>query len=232
MKQLQNQLDSVDVEEHPQRGLKLDEIITTLNSLIDFSGTKISHDVINQFAYMVTPTSDTVFYWYVNLSGTADVKAIFTAEGRKNRAVIKLEEIEKISSLHRKENEDNSQFLKTPCICLSAQVAVNALWILLDIIILNTYFKYGKKEWPEIFSPKLFAPWSVLILICCSALQIVFIEEFGFVMAAQNSAFLQNLLMSVMFISMFVRRGDMEGQSLLLGIFQKLGKQRWNDIKN
>lgn len=89
-----------------------------------------------------------------------------------------------------------------------------------------------KKEWPEIFSPKLFAPWSVLILICCSALQIVFIEEFGFVMAAQYSAFLQNLLMSVMFISMFVRRGDMEGQSLLLGIFQKLGKQRWNDIKN
>lgn len=51
-------------------------------------------------------------------------------------------------------------------------------------------------------------------------------------MAAQYSAFLQNLLMSVMFISMFVRRGDMEGQSLLLGIFQKLGKQCWNDIKN
>jgi len=54
------------------------------------------------------------FYWYVNLNNTADVKATFTAEGRKNRAVIKLEEIEKISSLHRKENEDNAHFLKKP----------------------------------------------------------------------------------------------------------------------
>lgn len=114
LKQLQSQLDSIDVEEQPQRGLKLDDIISTLNSMIDFSGTKISHDIINQFVYMVTPVSDTVFCWYVNLSETANVKATFTAEGRKNRAVIKLEEIEKISSLHRKENEDNSQLLKKP----------------------------------------------------------------------------------------------------------------------
>lgn len=91
LKQLQNQLDSVDVEEHPKKGLKLDEIITTLNSVIDFSGTKISHDVINQFVYMVIPTSDTIFSWYVNLRGEVDIKAAFTAEGRKNRAVIKLE---------------------------------------------------------------------------------------------------------------------------------------------
>lgn len=91
LKQLQNQLDSVDVEEHPKKGLILDEIITTLNSVIDFSGTKISHDVINQFVYMVIPTSDTIFSWYVNLRGEVDIKAAFTAEGRKNRAVIKLE---------------------------------------------------------------------------------------------------------------------------------------------
>lgn len=84
--------------------------------MIDFSDTKISHDVINQFVYLITPTNDTVFCWYVNLSGTADVKAIFTAEGRKNRSVIKLEEIEKISSLHRKENEDNAQYLKNPSV--------------------------------------------------------------------------------------------------------------------
>ncbi|MEG0806578.1 MAG: hypothetical protein RSI06_09245 [Lachnospiraceae bacterium] len=36
---MQGQLDSIDVEEHPQKGLKLDEIISTLNSMIDFSGT-------------------------------------------------------------------------------------------------------------------------------------------------------------------------------------------------
>lgn len=91
-------------------------IQSTLNSLIGFSGSTISHDVIDQFVYMITPTSDTTFDWYVNLNGTADVKATFTAEGRKKNCIIKLEEIEKISSVHRKENEDNANFIKKPCI--------------------------------------------------------------------------------------------------------------------
>ena len=82
-----------------------------------FCGFRIySHYVINQFVYMVTPTSDTTFDWYVNLNGTADVKATFTAEGRKKSCIIKLEEIEKISSLHRKENEDNAHLIKNPIV--------------------------------------------------------------------------------------------------------------------
>lgn len=104
-----------------------------------------------------------------------------------------------------------------PLIGMNAiQVVVNAVWVLLDCIILYTYFKYGKKEFEKLFVKKLFVPWIVLILICCFALQIVFIMEFGFIMAAQYSAFLQNLLMSVMFVNMFIKRGNMEGQSLLL----------------
>lgn len=65
---------------------------------------------------MITPTSDTTFDWYVNLNGTADVKATFTAEGRKKNCIIKLEEIEKISSLHRKANEDNTHLIKNPLV--------------------------------------------------------------------------------------------------------------------
>ena len=69
-----------------------------------------------RYELMVTPTSDTTFDWYVNLNGTADVKATFTAEGRKKSCIIKLEEIEKISSLHRKENEDNAHLIKNPIV--------------------------------------------------------------------------------------------------------------------
>lgn len=116
IQQLQEKLNQAPNDEQPKRGLELDGIISTLNTLIDFSGTKVSEEVINQFVYRVTPTSDTTFDWYVNLSGTADVKATFTAEGRKSRAVVKLEEIEQISSLHRKENEDNGMFLKNPLV--------------------------------------------------------------------------------------------------------------------
>ena len=116
IQQLQEKLNQAPKEEQPKSGLELDGIISTLNTLIDFSGTKVSEEVINQFIYRVTPTSDTTFDWYVNLNGTADVRATFTAEGRKNRAVVKLEEIEQISSLHRKENEDNGMFLKNPLV--------------------------------------------------------------------------------------------------------------------
>ena len=42
------------------------------------------------------------------------MKATFTAEGRKKNCIIKLEEIEKISSVHRGENEDNAHFIKNP----------------------------------------------------------------------------------------------------------------------
>ncbi|WP_339244438.1 hypothetical protein [Paenibacillus sp. FSL F4-0243] len=103
------------------------------------------------------------------------------------------------------------------------QAYVNASWAFLDIIILVTFYKYGKKEWPQALSKKLFAPWLLLVLVCCFALQLVFIEEFGFVMGAQYSAFLQNLLMSIMFIGMFVKRGSMEGQSLLLAYAKWIG---------
>lgn len=116
IQQLQEKLNQTPTDEQPKSGLELDGIINTLNTVIDFSGTKLSEEVINQFVYRVTPTSDTTFDWYVNLNGTADVRATFTAEGRKNRAVVKLEEIEQISSLHRKENEDNGMFLKNPLV--------------------------------------------------------------------------------------------------------------------
>ncbi|HBQ73661.1 MAG TPA: recombinase, partial [Erysipelotrichaceae bacterium] len=84
IQQLQEKLNQAPTDEQPKSGLQLDGIISMLNTLIDFSGTKISKDIINQFVYRVTPTSDTTFDWYVNLNGTADVRATFTAEGRKN----------------------------------------------------------------------------------------------------------------------------------------------------
>lgn len=104
-----------------------------------------------------------------------------------------------------------------------AQVIVNAFWVCLDVVILMSYFKYGIKEWPKAIDGKYFIPWSILGLICCFSLQIVFVLEFGFIMAAQYAAFLQNLLMSVLFISMYIKRGSMEGQSLLLAVAKWIG---------
>lgn len=104
-----------------------------------------------------------------------------------------------------------------------AQTVVNVLWVLFDCVILYTYFKYGRNEWPKQVSGSLFMPYALLVLICCAALQIVFIVDFGFVMAAQYSAFLQNLLMSVLFIGLFLKRGSRRGTSLTLAVAKWIG---------
>ena len=109
------------LEEAPQAeeqgtALNLTEITATLHSLVDFSEATLNHDVIKKFVYMVTPTSDTSFHWYVNLSGNTKARATYTVEGRKKKNVIKLEEIEEISSLHRKENEDATILIQNPLV--------------------------------------------------------------------------------------------------------------------
>ena len=113
---LQKSLEEAPQAEKQSTALNLDEITATLHSLVDFSGATLNHDVINKFVYMVTPTSDTSFHWYVNLSGNTKARATYTVEGRKKKNVIKLEEIEEISSLHRKENEDATILIQNPLI--------------------------------------------------------------------------------------------------------------------
>lgn len=103
------------------------------------------------------------------------------------------------------------------------QEIVNIFWCVLDIVILYTYIKHGKKEWPQAFSQKLFLPWTVLVLVCSYALQIVFIKQFGYVAAAQYSAFLQNLAMSLLFIELYAKRGNAAGQSILLAAAKWIG---------
>lgn len=97
-------------------GFDLEKIQQALEKHIDFSGSTISHDVVKQFVYMIVPTSDTSFDWYLKLDGKTKAKTTFTTEGRKKDCVIKLEEIEEISSIHRKKEENNISFIKNPYI--------------------------------------------------------------------------------------------------------------------
>ena len=104
-----------------------------------------------------------------------------------------------------------------------AQTIVNGLWAGFDILILYTYIKYGKKEWCKNAPEKWFLPWTVIGLICCFTLQLLFIVEFGGVKGAEYSAFLQNVLMSILFIDLYWKRGNMEGQSMLLAVAKWIG---------
>jgi hypothetical protein len=106
---------------------------------------------------------------------------------------------------------------------VTIQNLFNATWLMFDVGILYTYFKFGRKYFPSSYSSAQFVGWSVLSLIAAFALEYSFIREFGVAKGAAYSAFPQNLLMSVLFIAMLVRRGNREGQSLTIAVNKWLG---------
>jgi hypothetical protein len=105
----------------------------------------------------------------------------------------------------------------------SLQGIINACWALFDLGIVYTYFRYGRRYWPRAFSTNAFVGWSLLVFATSFVLQFIFFDEFGGHNAARYSAFLQNLLMSVLFIGMFVSRKGGEGQTLLIAIAKWIG---------
>ena len=59
----------------------------------------------------------------------------------------------------------------------------------------------------------MFIAWSVLLFATAYIVQWLFIVEFGWADAPKYAAFLQNLLMSGLFIAMFVARRGPRGQA-------------------
>ena len=105
----------------------------------------------------------------------------------------------------------------------SLQVVINGAWCVFDIGLMYTYFRYGRKHFPQNLDPDWFISWSLMVIATSFMLQYAFIVEFGSTVGRQFSAFLQNLLMSVLFINMLVRRGGSEGQNLVIAINKWIG---------
>src|ERR1700730_17334925 len=106
---------------------------------------------------------------------------------------------------------------------VSLQTIINAVWFTFDVGILYTYFKYGRKYFPRNLPARWFTSWSILGLLTALCVEYAFIREFGVAVGAGYSAFLQNLLMSVLFINMLVKRGSREGQSLYIAVNKWIG---------
>ena len=106
---------------------------------------------------------------------------------------------------------------------IGAQALANTAWFLLDIFIVITYFKFGKKEANGELGRKLFVPWTVLVLVSCFVLQILFMVEFGDVEGEKYSAFLQNVTMSICYLYMLGSRKSSKGQTMLIAVCKCIG---------
>ncbi|MFD0381099.1 hypothetical protein [Streptomyces sp. NPDC127112] len=105
----------------------------------------------------------------------------------------------------------------------SPQGVVDLVWGAADLVIVYTYLRFGRAELPAFVSRPVFAVWSALLFATGFAVQLLFLAHFGAHDASRYAAFLQNLLMSGLFLGLYAARRGPRGQSLLIAVAKWLG---------
>ena len=106
---------------------------------------------------------------------------------------------------------------------LSLQVFINMVWAIFDTFIVLTYFLFGYRYIKKYLSYEYFMYWGFIVFSVAFVVQYAFIMQFGLPHGRAYAAFLQNLLMSILFISMRVERQNNEGQSLTIAVGKCVG---------
>ncbi|TDX48343.1 hypothetical protein [Orenia marismortui] len=99
---------------------------------------------------------------------------------------------------------------------------ITIIWFSLDLIILLQFLLFGKLDFKNKFYRKLFYPIFFLLLLI-SFFTILFISYEFDDYIGKYAAFGQNLLMSILFITMLIRRNSTSGQSIYIAIFKLIG---------
>lgn len=106
---------------------------------------------------------------------------------------------------------------------LTPQGVINIVWALADVVIIVTYLRFGRNELPRLVTGWMFAVWSILIFAAGFVVQWLFLVEFGAGIGGGYAAFLQNVLMSGLFIAMFAARRGRRGQTLTIAVAKWIG---------
>jgi hypothetical protein len=111
------------------------------------------------------------------------------------------------------------------CLFLADYLAIrlgNFAWLLLDIVILYTVLKYGRED----FTKSFYRRWLLAILGLGIAAAVYLGVSFVKVYQDTQGFFtgwIQAFLMSILFISMLVRRDSLKGQSIYIALCMFLG---------
>ena len=105
------------------------------------------------------------------------------------------------------------------------------LWLILDLIILYTFFKYGYKnlKYKNLITKKELNIFAILDILFSIIFIILFVNDISIlyensiVQASGFIANLQNLIMSILFVNMILNRGNTLGQSIFIAIFKWIG---------
>lgn len=111
-----------------------------------------------------------------------------------------------------------------------------AVWFVLDVYIIYSLFRYGHKQIINDQLRETFVPYTIFTIVCWFAALYFFIPEYGNPMGA-TSGYILNVMMSALYIMLFLNRDSTEGFSFAVGIFKGLGTAlitvfcflRWSD---
>ncbi|WP_207430198.1 hypothetical protein [Sabulibacter ruber] len=102
------------------------------------------------------------------------------------------------------------------------QLSIDYLWLLFDVGILVQYLRYGRKEFPEHLPKNLFLLTFLFTLVYCACMIAAMAHEFEDYIGIY-AAFAQNLMMSVLFVRMFLKRNSVAGQSIYIALSKWIG---------
>ncbi|MEJ8819205.1 transmembrane-type terpene cyclase [Lacibacter sp. H407] len=101
------------------------------------------------------------------------------------------------------------------------QLWINRVWFVFDVLIFVAFLMYGAKQWNKLYQ-KFFFPYAVAMVLAAFSLLYFLQLDFGD-SAITYSAFTMNVLMSWMFITMFLKQQDLKGQAFGIAFFKMLG---------
>jgi hypothetical protein len=96
---------------------------------------------------------------------------------------------------------------------------VNVVWFVFDLVIVFQTLRFGRIAFA---SERLFYPAFILGLLASFGAILAITVEFGD-RDGKYAAFGQNLMMSILFIAMLLKRRDVSGQSIYIALFKLLG---------
>ncbi len=102
------------------------------------------------------------------------------------------------------------------------QLYVNITWFVFDLVIVYQCLRFGQAAFRNTMLRGLFYP-AFLIILVVSFLGVWTVSAEFNDWVGKYAAFSQNLMMSVLFISMLLSRNSVAGQSLYVAIFKLIG---------
>ena len=77
-----------------------DEILKSLNEIVNFSNSKMDRELLQRFIAKVVPNGENHFIWYLNLDGKSDTQLNVDIVGNKKNALVSIDESGDTSPLH------------------------------------------------------------------------------------------------------------------------------------